>query len=201
MVKASALKLLSKLRSFSVCFKAAIYPDKALSDFGARPVSIALAIRPRNCRARLCPASHRLKAFGSFAIKRKASSKVCPLFKMTGAEKSCKIERLKSCLIFARSRVCFLPFNIDKVGSPIGPLSPMACQRIGISWANFLGCPGVGFVDWLNSIWLPFLLTLSSGVPACSYQRINCERFWPDVFSKQARNCSTVAAVPSRLSK
>lgn len=43
--------------------------------------------------------------------------------------------------------------------------------------------------------------TLSAGVPACSYQRMNVSSFWPDASSKQLMKSSTVDAVPSRRSK
>ena len=42
---------------------------------------------------------------------------------------------------------------------------------------------------------------LTSGVPACSYQRMKAERSRRDVSAKQATKASTVVAVPSHRSK
>ena len=85
----------------------------------------------------------------------------------------------------------------------------MACQRTGRTSGSFTGWPGVGGVAWAKSTtWLItgvvgvwWRVTLRRGVPAWRYQRMNCDMSSPDASSKQARNCSTVAAVPSSRSK
>jgi hypothetical protein len=45
------------------------------------------------------------------------------------------------------------------------------------------------------------VVTVTSGVPACAYHRMNCVMSRPLASAKHAMNCSTVAASPSWRAK
>ena len=93
---------------------------------------------------------------------------------------------------------------LQLIGDPLGPISP---NLTGTTSGALVGWFGVGFCLLAEGqrVGLGRLVvasaTVTSGVPACRYQVLNCSRSTPLASAKQSRNASIVVAPPSWRSK
>ena len=166
-----------------------------------------------------CAASQRLNGSVSWAIRNASSSSPRSISTFTGAEKPRAIDGTGRAGTFENRNVwcgsrtsitaSFSPARPDSAqwSGTLRPSSPSNATRTGTCSGSFSGCPGVGGVCCsISSTYCERAASyapraVSTGVPACVYQRRNCPRFIPDTASIAPTKSPVVTAWPSWRSK
>mmetsp|Transcript_21587 Transcript_21587/g.69797 ORF Transcript_21587/g.69797 Transcript_21587/m.69797 type:complete len:448 (+) Transcript_21587:2234-3577(+) len=182
----------------------------------ASPFALSAMSLSMRLRASVWPASQRLKGSESFASRKTSSSDVRSVESWTGAENPRRMEgtglssmpvkvKVASAVSMRRTRVVSVPgsASLSSVSGRSAPSEPSRPTLMGSSIAGLSGCPGVGLVT-CEQVSVNVLaaasyavLTLSCGVPACSYQRAKAEMSVSFASAIAARKSSHSTAHPS----